>query len=131
MPFQSQAQRAFMYANHPDIAKRWEQLTPKDHKLPQHVRQETSESHETWKPAVAKLPRHPGAKRDFSHLTPSQSARHVPANKPRPNEIEAMKEEPVQFIHGSRHEELGTPKRKIGQAHRAAEKAIVPRKAGA
>ena len=24
MPFKSKAQRTFMYANHPDIAKRWE-----------------------------------------------------------------------------------------------------------
>lgn len=130
MPFQSASQRAFMYANHPDIAKRWEQLTPKDHKLPPHVRQETSESAETWKPKTASLPRVGGAKRDFSHLTPSQSARHQPANKPSPNEIEAMKEEPVQYIHGSRHSELGTPKRKIGPTHRAAEQAIIPRKAG-
>lgn len=29
MPFRSKAQRGYMYANHPDIAKRWEHETPK------------------------------------------------------------------------------------------------------
>ena len=33
MPFQSQAQRKFMYAKHPDIAKRWEAMT--EGKLPE------------------------------------------------------------------------------------------------
>jgi len=36
MPFLSQAQRAFMYKNHPEIAKRWEKETPKK-KLPKHI----------------------------------------------------------------------------------------------
>lgn len=35
-PFQSQAQRGFMYARHPEIAKRWEKETPKGKKLPYH-----------------------------------------------------------------------------------------------
>jgi len=29
VPFKSQKQRAFMYARHPEIAKRWEKETPK------------------------------------------------------------------------------------------------------
>lgn len=37
MPFKSQSQRAFMYAKHPKIAKRWEKETPKG-KLPKRVR---------------------------------------------------------------------------------------------
>jgi len=37
MPFKSQAQRAWMYANHPEMAKRWEKHTPKGKKLPEHV----------------------------------------------------------------------------------------------
>lgn len=38
MPFKSSAQQRFMYANHPEIAKRWqaEYGTPKN--LPQHVK---------------------------------------------------------------------------------------------
>ena len=36
MPFKSQAQRAWMHANHPAMAKRWEKETPKG-KLPRHV----------------------------------------------------------------------------------------------
>jgi hypothetical protein len=34
-PFVSQAQRGFMYAKHPEIAKRWEKETPAG-KLPKH-----------------------------------------------------------------------------------------------
>lgn len=37
MPFQSQAQRGFMYANHPKLAKEFEAATPKGKKLPYHV----------------------------------------------------------------------------------------------
>lgn len=37
MPFRSQAQRAFLYSQHPDIAKRWEKETPPG-KLPKHVK---------------------------------------------------------------------------------------------
>ena len=36
-PFVSQAQRGFMYAKHPKIAKRWEKETPPG-KLPKHKR---------------------------------------------------------------------------------------------
>lgn len=35
MPFESEAQRRFMYARHPEIAKRWEKHTPKDKPLPE------------------------------------------------------------------------------------------------
>lgn len=37
MPFKSQAQRAFMYSQHPGIAKKIEGETPKGKKLPKHV----------------------------------------------------------------------------------------------
>ena len=36
MPFESKAQRRFMYAKHPEMAKRWEAHTPKGKKLPEH-----------------------------------------------------------------------------------------------
>lgn len=35
-PFVSKSQRAFLYAKHPEIAKRWEKETPKNARLPQH-----------------------------------------------------------------------------------------------
>lgn len=38
MPFKSKAQRSFLYAKHPAIAKRWAKETPKGAKLPKHVR---------------------------------------------------------------------------------------------
>jgi hypothetical protein len=38
MPFKSQAQRAFMYANHPKMAKEFESATPKGKKLPKKVK---------------------------------------------------------------------------------------------
>jgi hypothetical protein len=34
MPFVSEAQKGFLYANHPDIAKKWQEHTPKGKKLP-------------------------------------------------------------------------------------------------
>ncbi len=36
MPFKSQAQRAWMYANKPSMAAEWEAHTPKGKKLPEH-----------------------------------------------------------------------------------------------
>jgi hypothetical protein len=38
MPFKSQAQRAYMYIHHPEIAKEFESATPKGKKLPKHVK---------------------------------------------------------------------------------------------
>ena len=38
MPFKSQAQRRFMYATDPEMAKRWEKDTPKGRKLPDKVK---------------------------------------------------------------------------------------------
>jgi hypothetical protein len=37
MPFKSDAQRRWMYANHPAMAKRWQEHTPKGKDLPEHV----------------------------------------------------------------------------------------------
>lgn len=37
MPFKSKAQRGFMFAKHPDIAKKFAAETPKGAKLPEHV----------------------------------------------------------------------------------------------
>jgi len=42
MPFKSQAQRGYMYANHPEIAKEFEAATPKGEKLPYHVKDKAS-----------------------------------------------------------------------------------------
>lgn len=38
MPFKSQKQRAYLYANRPDIAKEFESKTPKGKKLPLKVK---------------------------------------------------------------------------------------------
>ena len=38
MPFKSEAQRRFMYSQHPRIAARWEKETPKGKKLPKRVK---------------------------------------------------------------------------------------------
>jgi hypothetical protein len=35
--FKSQAQRSYMYANHPKMAEEFEKKTPKGKKLPNHV----------------------------------------------------------------------------------------------
>lgn len=34
MPFVSELQRKFLYANHPDVAKKFAEHTPKNKKLP-------------------------------------------------------------------------------------------------
>jgi hypothetical protein len=39
MPFKSEAQRRFMYARHPEIAKHFSEKTPKGAHLPEHVRE--------------------------------------------------------------------------------------------
>jgi len=44
MPFQSEAQRAFMYANHPEIAKRWSREYPNQGKLPKKKKPKTGMS---------------------------------------------------------------------------------------
>lgn len=36
MPFQSKSQAAFMFANHPKMAKEWASKTPNMKKLPEH-----------------------------------------------------------------------------------------------
>jgi hypothetical protein len=42
MPFQSQRQREFFWVNNPEMAKKWEEETPKDKKLPEKVTQHGS-----------------------------------------------------------------------------------------
>ncbi len=37
MPFRSEAQRRFMYARHPSIAKRWSEEYPNQKSLPKHL----------------------------------------------------------------------------------------------
>jgi hypothetical protein len=49
MPFKSSKQRAFLYSQHPEIAKRWEKETPKGKKLPKYV------SHSKAKEIISKL----------------------------------------------------------------------------
>lgn len=99
MPFQSQAQRRWMYATHPAMAKRWEALTPKGQQLPGHVSPDST-SEETNKPGVRKLPRPAGPKRDFAHLVPNQKAR-MRISEPS-SEKEAMEENPVRAATGAR-----------------------------
>jgi hypothetical protein len=41
MPFRSQAQRAWMHINKPEMAKKWEKHTPKGKKLPKRVKSES------------------------------------------------------------------------------------------
>lgn len=37
MPFKSNAQRRFLFANHPEIAKKWAKEFPNQGVLPEHV----------------------------------------------------------------------------------------------
>ena len=38
MPFESKAQRAYLFMHHPDVAKEFAEATPKGAKLPEHVK---------------------------------------------------------------------------------------------
>lgn len=42
MPFKSKAQAAWMFANHPKMAKEWADHTPKGTKLPKKVKKKKS-----------------------------------------------------------------------------------------
>lgn len=44
MPFVSEAQRGWMFANNPEMAKRWAAHTPKGKKLPKHVKKDKHET---------------------------------------------------------------------------------------
>ena len=44
MPFKSQSQRKFMYAKHPEMAKEWEEKTPKGKALPKKVKKSTKKA---------------------------------------------------------------------------------------
>ena len=44
MPFKSSKQRAFMYSQHPELAKEFEAATPKGKKLPEYVSDKSHKS---------------------------------------------------------------------------------------
>ena len=60
MPFKSEAQRKFMHANHPEIAKEFEAATPKDSVLPKYVKGSAAQKrHIKVKQGLAKaFPKH-------------------------------------------------------------------------
>ena len=41
MPFKSKAQRRFLYSQHPEVAEKFEEHTPKDKKIPEKVKRKT------------------------------------------------------------------------------------------
>ena len=44
MPFESQAQRRYMYSQHPELAKEFEAATPKGKKLPEYKNKKKSKA---------------------------------------------------------------------------------------
>lgn len=44
MPMRSRAQRSYLWIHHPEIARRWEKITPKNKKLPEHVKKQTKKA---------------------------------------------------------------------------------------
>jgi hypothetical protein len=114
MPFQSRAQERFMWAEHPELARKWSSEFGSFRGSQNFKPSPKSESHETWKLGVAKLARKPGALRDFGALKPSAQARFSPRRAKFPNQLESDKETGVQFVPGSRHVELGKPKEHTG-----------------
>lgn len=43
MPFKSEAQRKFLFAKHPKIAKKFAKITPKEKKLPKKLKKSNNE----------------------------------------------------------------------------------------
>lgn len=68
MPFRSEKQRRFLWAEHPDIAKRWAREYPKQRNLPEyaHKTTETTETKEPEKSKEAAMARIP-AKNNVTH----------------------------------------------------------------
>jgi len=60
MPFKSEAQRRWMYATHPKMAKKWEKHTPKGKKLPEKVKGGVDESSRTCPHCKTKLTKYLG-----------------------------------------------------------------------
>jgi hypothetical protein len=102
MPFQSKAQERFMFAKHPEIAKRWLREYGQPARMPERKVNPESRSNESPSPHVDRFARLPGLNRDFRRLHPSESARFKPAKSPTPNEREAHQESGVQHQPGSR-----------------------------
>ena len=118
MPFKSQAQRAFMYSQHPDIAKRWEAMTPKDHGLPKKLGQKGptnphSESHHTWQKGVEATPkRTPNT--DFKGWSPNPVKRMgiSKAASVKEADVEDYRPKGIEFAIGSPKGKMGTPYKK-------------------
>lgn len=58
----SRAQRSYLWIHHPEIARRWEKVTPKGKKLPEHVKKAEPGpppgiSLEKWDKILQKLPK--------------------------------------------------------------------------
>jgi hypothetical protein len=98
MPFRSQAQRAFMFSQHPGLAREFEAATPKGSKLPARVGL-GSQSNES--PALNRTRVRRVAARDF--LQPKAGL-----------ERGAMKQGPVSYQPSSRGRELGAPSKPGG-----------------
>lgn len=54
MPFVSEAQRRYMYANHPKLAKEFETATPENADLPERVKKDSSKKNHDRKRAAMK-----------------------------------------------------------------------------
>lgn len=54
MPFKSEAQRSWMYANEPETAKKWEKHTPKRSFLPEYVKEKKANILDRLRNAIAK-----------------------------------------------------------------------------
>jgi hypothetical protein len=83
MPFVSNKQRAWMYSQHPEMAKTWQAHTPKGAKLPDHVKDKKAKKALGKKVAVAlqNQPLIPGAP-PVQRVVPTQPAPAKAAPRP-------------------------------------------------
>ncbi|CAB5219545.1 hypothetical protein UFOVP221_89 [uncultured Caudovirales phage] len=77
MPFESDAQRKWMYANKPGMARRWAEETPKGKKLPKYKGIENREAHQAdqnRRRSSAASPHDPRPNRERSRNAEAQAA---------------------------------------------------------
>lgn len=87
MPFESDAQRRFMYAKHPRIAARWSKETPKGKDLPEHVKKAVDAAKATFAPAEIKLPPQP---KPFEVHMPMPGSLSSPIGAPSLSKLKAV-----------------------------------------
>jgi len=91
MPFKSKAQRRWMYANHPEMAKEWEEHTTKGSKLPEHVKKSSMNTQQAYINGFFKRAKEHGVDKEEALEMLHKTEKHEDKEKPK-SFIEKMQE---------------------------------------